>query len=107
MTNLIETLLSLRASTKPGLANGERIKVRYFAFRPATSLAIDQAEVAKNQGMDMNTYTGILDRVWRTLEGHLCFTVLVDANVRCDKYGRPVYRTFNVNKGRLELVERL
>ena len=97
-----EALKSLKASTAPGRSlDGARIMVYYEALGKATSRAIDQGGWARKAGWGLNTYTGILDRVFNNHSGELCFTMFVLE--RLDDIGTPgAFRTFNTVRGRVK-----
>ena len=73
-----ETLQRLKAATVPGRSNdGTRLMVVYEAYMKPTARAIEEASLAQEEGWDMQTYSGTLDRVFRNARGELVFTVLV------------------------------
>jgi hypothetical protein len=85
-----------KGSTVAGKSeDGTRIHVWYGAFRAPAAMAIQEAKIAEDLGIDRQRYTGKLDRVWKSGAGDLIVTVLVELE-RGHKY-----RAFNVNKGEI------
>lgn len=98
--NEIRALLpQLKAATIPGRSHdGARLVVNYKAFNEPTERALRESQIARDEGLDLQTYSGILDRVFRNARGELCFTLFVLE--RTDSDGRHhLYRTMNTVKG--------
>lgn len=89
----------LRAASVPGRSNdGIRLVVTYTAYQEPTQRAIQEAQPAREEGLDLHVYSGVLDRVFRNSRGELVFTVFVLERVRGDGHSH-AYRSFNVAKG--------
>lgn len=83
---------------------GAHVLVAYFAGREPTPRAIHEASRAREAGIPLHHYTGILTSVWTTRHGDIVFTVYV--NERDGREGNPgAYRTFNPSLGDLLLLE--
>lgn len=111
MTNpgLKTMVKNLKVSTVPGHSNdGAKVRVHYKAFRPSDEGGRLAAKTAVEMGMDKDTYTGVLDKVWVTKggKGDLCMTVLalerIDPNT-----GKYTFRTFNLEKGTVVSIQLL
>ena len=95
-----ELLPRLKAATVPGRTNdGTKLMVTYKAFNPASARALQEAELAREEGWNLREYTGTLDRVFRNARGELCFTMLVLE--RTSGGGHHAYRSFNTMLGDL------
>ena len=98
-------LRKLAQSSIPGFSNdGAPVMVRIkFTMNAPTEKAKRESALARRAGLDLKLYTGLLDRVFRTVTGKVCFTML--AKERVDLH-RPeyCYRTFNVDSGQVESI---
>jgi hypothetical protein len=102
-------LTKLKKNSVPGKSNdGAIVAIRYESFGEATPEKVVQAKAAKMQNLDPRIYIGVLDKVWETsgLNPHLCVTMLTLTRIdwKNQKY---MYRTFNLNKGRVRWVKTL
>ena len=95
-------LPTLKAATVAGRSNdGTRLTLSYKAFNPPTERQRMDAELAREEGLDMETYSGVLDRVFQNARGELCFTILCLERTNGD--GRHhAYRSFNTVRGDLK-----
>lgn len=94
----------LKAATVPGRSNdGARLMVTYKAFGEPTSRALHESSLAREEGWDMNTYTGTLDRVFRNSRGELVFCMLVLERTNGDDRHH-AYRSFNAVLGDVQQV---
>lgn len=96
-------LAKLKAASIAGFSNdGAQVVVR-ITFRNGdglTTRAAQESAVARRAGLDLKTFSGPLDRVWKAGTG-LCFTIL--ATQRVDLSSRAYcYRTFNVDSGQIK-----
>lgn len=92
----------LKVASAPGQSNdGTRLMVHYRAMNhEPTRRQLYESELAREEGWDLNTYTGTLDRVWTSARGDMLFTMLVLERTNGD--GRHhAYRSFNVERGEL------
>jgi len=94
----IKSLLkSVRGASVPGKTNdGDRIHIRYKAFRPPTALAFEEAKEAENLELPLDAYTGKLDKIYTSKTGDMIIVMYVELE-RDFKY-----RSFNVNKGEIK-----
>lgn len=101
----IEALLPrLKTATVAGRTHdGARLMVSYRAFNEPTERALWESQIARDEGLDLQTYTGVLDRVFVNARGERCFTILCMERTNGD--GRHhAYRTFNVVRGQVKQV---
>ena len=100
----IEALLPrLKTATEPGRTHdGTRLLVGYKAFGRPTARSRFESQVARDEGLDLETYTGVLDRVFRNARGECCFTILCLERTNGD--GRHAFRTFNIMRGEVRQV---
>ena len=95
-------LQQLRTSTAPGESNdGATVQIGYQAYTLPTRQAEKEAGAARRAKLDLEVYTGVLDRVWRARGGALCITLLVLERIRGDKY---LYRTMNTHAGEIRFL---
>lgn len=89
----------LKAATVAGQTNdGTRVLVNYKAFGDPTARAQWENQIARDEGWDLQQYSGTLDRVFRNARGELCFTILCLERTNGD--GRHhAFRTFNCVRG--------
>lgn len=101
----IEALLPrLKTATQPGQTHdGTRLMVNYKSFGRPTERSRYESEIARDEGLDLQTYTGVLDRVFRNAKGEVCFTILCLERTNGD--GRHhAYRSFNLVRGEVRQV---
>lgn len=101
----IEALLPrLKTATEPGRTHdGTRLMVNYKSFGRPSARSRFESQVARDEGLDMQTYTGLLDRVFRNARGECCFSILCLERTNGD--GRHhAYRTFNIVRGEVRQV---
>ena len=61
-----KVLPRLKQATKPGRSfDGRMVSIRYEATQVPTERAKAEAAPAKAYGLDLRTYTGRLERVWK------------------------------------------
>lgn len=101
-------LVEIEKATRPGAnADGAEIRVTigFVKHRP-TAQALKEAAPARRHGLDLKTFTGILDRVFFTAAGELCMTMLTAQRVRVDGAGDAhfCHRTFNVDAGQVRAL---
>lgn len=94
----------LKAATQAGQTHdGTRLMVSYKAFNEPSERALCESQIARDEGLDMQTYTGVLDRVFKNARGELCFCILCLERTNGD--GRHhAYRTFNTIRGEVRQV---
>lgn len=90
--------------TAPDVKIGSHVRVRYVAGAPAKDRAIDEAETAKERGLDLHVYTGSLEQVGLNKRGQFYFTLFAvdrDTVTPDGAKRRGAFRTFNPSKGEL------
>jgi hypothetical protein len=99
-----KALRTLKAASEPGRSSdGVRLMIHYRAFRAPNAKALQEAAVAREEGLAMDLFTGQLDRVFENKAGELCFSIRCLERQSTD--GRHCFRTFNTVKGNVtELV---
>ena len=97
---ILRTLFELRQASVPGKTNdGARIRIRYKPFREPTKQALQEARAAQEAHLDLNLFTGHLDRVWMSSAGDLIVTMLALERLSGTNY---TYRSFNLKRGEIQ-----
>jgi|CXWL01.1.fsa_nt_gi hypothetical protein len=99
---ILELLPRLKAASIAGHSNdGTKLAVTYHAFNAPTARALEESELAREEGWDLHEYTGTLDRIFFNARGERCMTVLCLERTNGD--GRHhAYRSFNLQRGNLK-----
>lgn len=98
--HILAKLLTLKQSSVPGKSlNGSELIIKYTAFRKPTERALREAQAAKEANLDLNTYSGKLDRIFTNKQGELIITLVVKERLSGGSYA---FRSFNLKKGELK-----
>jgi hypothetical protein len=85
-----------------GVPEGATVFISYHVGRPPTERAIREAAPAKEAGLNLRHFVGVLSSVWMTKKSQVVMTVLCENRCNEDKGMQPPhYRTFNPSLGRL------
>lgn len=98
--HILDNLLQLKEATIPGhSADGASIRIKYIPFKEPTKRAIEEARPALRAGLDLQTFSGRIDKIWYSQQGYLILTMLVLERIVNGAY---TYRSFNLDKGELK-----
>ena len=96
MAEVAVMLTKVRQASRPGRhEDGTRVHIHYGAFRQPTPEAVEDADRAKQLGLDRDRYTGTVSRVWKAKDGNLIIRLWVELE------RKHKYRSLNVTKGKL------
>lgn len=103
---VLETLaLADEAADNEDGTGGTRLHIHYRAFRPSNTRAKSEAERATELGLPEDRFTGRLHKVWRSQAGDLIVRMVVELERQNpDNPEKPMYRAFNVTKGKIEKI---